>query len=242
MAWALPEMPALRAIHPAYQALRGEGDGRVEAEGGGGLVQVVVDGLGHAHRAQPLLAQGMGDGEGAVPPDGDQGIQLLLGEVLQDLVRAVDLPGAAVRHPDGEVERVALVGGPEDGPAQVADAPHPVPGEAEHATFGEALREEDPVEALPDAVALPAPVRGGDDRGPDDRVEAGGVAAARADGDAPDGAGHGGSSERDQGAGTGTKGAVQMSRAYSRTVRSMENFPMPATFRMERRVHSADWA
>ena len=40
------------------------------------------------------------------------------------------------------------------------------------------------------------------------------------------------------GRGTGTPSAFQMSRAYSRTVRSMENFPIPATLRMDRRAHS----
>ena len=42
----------------AVQGFGGEGHGGIEAEGDGGLVEVVVDGLGHAHRGRPLLEQG----------------------------------------------------------------------------------------------------------------------------------------------------------------------------------------
>ena len=52
------------------------------------------------------------------------------------------------------------------------------------------LRVEQPVEAVADADDVPAPVAGGERRGPDDGVQARGVAAARADGDALDVGGH----------------------------------------------------
>jgi len=73
----------------------------------------------------------------------------------------------------------------------VGDAAYPVPGELEHAAFGEPFREEDAVEAFPDAVALPASVGGRDDGCADHGVEARGVPAAGADGDASDAVGHG---------------------------------------------------
>ena len=49
------------AVQPV-QAVGGEGHGAVEAEGGEGLVQVVVDGLGHADHGQAFLVQGVGNG------------------------------------------------------------------------------------------------------------------------------------------------------------------------------------
>ena len=185
---------ALGGAVQAVEALGGKAHGRVEAEGGVGLVQVVVDGLGHAHHPEALLGQGVGDGEGAIPADGHQGVQLPAAEVLQDLIRAVHFPQGAVGHPDGEVQGVALVCGAKDGAAQVGDAPHPLPGELEHAPLGVALGEQDAVVALVDPVDLPAQVGGRDDRGPDDGVEARRVAAPCADGDATDGIGHSGPS------------------------------------------------
>jgi hypothetical protein len=136
--------------------------------------------------------QRVGDGERAVAADGHQGVEFLHREVLQDLVRAVHVLDAAVRHLHREVQRIALVRGAQDGAAQVGDAAHPVAGEAEHAAVGVALGEQDAVEAVANAVALPAAVDRGHDDGADDGVEARGVAPAGAHGDASNGAGHGG--------------------------------------------------
>ncbi len=177
---------ALGGAVQAVQALGGERHGGVEAERGEGLVQVVVDGLGHPHHPQPLLRQGVGDGQGAVAAHRDQGVQFPPGEEFQDLVGAVHLPHGAVGHAQGEAQGIAPVGGAQDGAAQVGDAPHPVPGEADHAAVLVALREEDAVEPFPDAVAFPAPVHGGQHHGADDGVQPRGVSPAGADGDASD--------------------------------------------------------
>ena len=79
----------------------------------------------------------------------------------------------------GPAERVAAVGGAEDGAAEVGDA-----------ADGGGIQRHDPVvaeqaaEPAPDAVALPAALVRGEHHGPDDGVEPGGVAAAGGDGDA----------------------------------------------------------
>ena len=182
---------ALGGAVQAVQAFGGEGHGGVEAEGGEGLVEVVVDGLGHTHHAQAFLVQRVGDGERAVAADGHQRIEFLHREVLQDFVRAVHIPGAAIGHLHREVQWVAPVGGAQDGAAQVRYAAHPVFGEAEHPALGVAFGKQDAVETVADAVALPAAVDGGHHHGADHRVEAGRVAATGADGDAADGVGHG---------------------------------------------------
>jgi hypothetical protein len=115
-----------RAVQ-AVQAFGGESHGGVEAEGGEGFVQVVVDGLGHAHDAQALLVQRIGDGERAVAADGHQRVQFLHRKVFKDLARAVHVAGAAIRHLHREVQRVAPVGGAQDGAAEVGNAAHSAP-------------------------------------------------------------------------------------------------------------------
>jgi hypothetical protein len=77
-------------------------------------------------------------------------------------------------------------------PPRWADAAHPILGEAEHAAVGVALGKQDAVEAVANAVALPATVDGGHDDRTDDGVQARGIAAPCAHGDASNGAGHAG--------------------------------------------------
>ena len=178
-----------RAVQPVY-AFGGEGHCRVEAEGGEGLVQVVVDRLGHADDAQAFEVQGIGDGEGSVAADRHERIQFLLREEFQDLVRAIHILRGAVRHFHRKMQGIALVGRAEDRASLACDSAHLFAREAEHTALGIAFREQDAVESFADAVAFPATVGGADDHGADDCVEARGIAAAGADGDASDVAGH----------------------------------------------------
>ncbi len=182
---------ALRRGVKAVQALGGEGDRGVEAEGGEGLVDVIVDGLWYAHHAQPFLVQGVGDGERAIAADGNQRVQFPLGEELQDFAGAIRIPGRAVLHFHREMQRVAFVGGAEDGAAQMPDAPHLVAVEAVDPALGIALRKQDAIESIADAVAFPAAMDGSDDYRADDRIETRGVTPAGADGDAANRVGHG---------------------------------------------------
>ncbi len=80
-------------------------------------------------------------------------------------------------------ERIAAVGGAEDGASAGQDAADVFEGE-----FARAFGPDEPVEAVGDADDLPLIFQdGGLDRGADDRVEAGGVAASGTDADGADG-------------------------------------------------------
>ena len=73
----------------AVEAVDHAGDGGVEAEGGGGGEDVVVDGFGNADHVDARLLQLEGGGEGAVAPDADEGMEAEaaagLPGLLQDL-------------------------------------------------------------------------------------------------------------------------------------------------------------
>ena len=181
---------ALGGAVQAVQALGGKAHGGVKTKGGEGFVQVVVNGLGHAHHAQAFLVQGVGNGERTIPANGHQGVNFVGGKVFQDVARAVHLTDAAVGHFDGKVQRVALVGGAQNGAATVADAAHGVARQAGHAALRVALGKQNAVEPVMNAVALPAPVVGGNGHGLNDGIKARGIATAGVDGNAPDGTGH----------------------------------------------------
>jgi hypothetical protein len=89
-----------------------------------GLVEVVVDRLRYADDAQALLVQGVGDGQRAVTADRHQGIDLLARKELENLAGKVHVLGRAVRHLHREMQGIPLVGGAQDGAAQVSDAAH----------------------------------------------------------------------------------------------------------------------
>ncbi len=187
-----PLMTFRRAVQ-AVQTLGGKTHGRVETEGGEGLVQIVVDGLGHAHDTQALLMQRIGDGERTVAANGNQRIEFLLRKKLEDLVGSIQILRRPVGHFHREMHWVALVGGTQDGAAQMTDAADLFPCQTEHAPFRITLRKHDAVEPLANSVALPAPIGGCDDHRPYHGVQAGGIAPAGADGYASDLTGHGNS-------------------------------------------------
>ena len=93
--------------HPAVRRRRreqpidafgGEPDGGVEAEGGGGLFEVVVDRLRHTDHPHARLVQVVADRQRAVTADRDQGVDAVLGELLEQVRRAVLLDPGAVRR------------------------------------------------------------------------------------------------------------------------------------------------
>ena len=97
------------------------------------------------------------------------------------VVGAVHLDVLARRIPHDPAEWIAAVGGAENRAAEVGDAADLVGGEG-HDT----VVPEQPAEAAANAVGLPAPGMRAEHNGPDDCVEAGGVAAAGGDGDPHD--------------------------------------------------------
>jgi len=139
---------------------------------------VVVDRLGHADNGDAAGKELVADGQRAVATDDDQGVE-------REPVAGVDAPLRVVHGLAVALARVgegvAAVGGAEDGAADPQDAGH-VLGQ-QHAR---AVGVEQPVEAVLQAQDPDSRVDGGLDDGPDDRVEAGGVAAARQDTDALD--------------------------------------------------------
>ncbi len=165
-------------------AFGGEGDRGVEAEGDDGPVEIVVDGLGHTHDPQALSGEVVGDGEGAVPSDADEGVEATAPKGGQDLVGPVALDDAAVRQDGGIAQGVADAGRPEDRAAQVGDVAHDVGGQADDAAVAEVTGFEKAVVALANAVGLPPEPVGGCDHGADHGIETRRVASSGVDGDA----------------------------------------------------------
>ncbi len=175
----------------AIQTLRCKADGRIETEGGEGLVQVVVDRLGHTHHPQPLLVQGIGNGQRAIATNRNQCVDLLPGKKRQDVPRKIHVLRRAIGHFHRKMQGIALVGGAEDGAAKVSDATHPVPREAEHATIRITFGKKYAVETFANSVAFPTPMGSGNCHRPDHGIEARGIAAAGANSYSSNVTGHG---------------------------------------------------
>ena len=158
--------------------LGGGADGGIEAEGLLGALHVVVDRLGHADHGQSLPGQVPRDLHAAVAANGDERVESARAERRDQLVGAVGLPARPIGVGDDVAEWIALVGGAEDGAAEMHDAADVLGSEAHHA-----VEREQPFVTALDPVYLPAPVMGGEHDGPDDGIESGGVAAAGIDGD-----------------------------------------------------------
>ena len=143
----------------------GDGDRGVEAKGNDGAVEVVVDGLGHAHHRKALVRQMVGDIHRAVPADGDQSVDTEPPGILDHLVGAVDQLDAAVGRLAWELERVAAIGGPENRSTQVGNASHRVGIELDGVVGVEQAGI-----AAADSDHVPAAPPGAQGRGADDGV------------------------------------------------------------------------
>ena len=107
----------------AIDRLGGDGHSRREADGELGMPQIVVDGLGDADQPHAAdLGQPAHKGKAAVAADGDQPVEAQQPIALADLGRAV-VPAPVLARIG---ERIAAVGGAQDGPALVQDALHAV--------------------------------------------------------------------------------------------------------------------
>ena len=167
-------------------AFRGEPHGGVEAERLGGLVEIVVDRLGHSDDAQTGFVQPLGDVQRTVAADRHEGVDVADGEQLDELVGAVDLDVRAVRLAHREGRRVATVGGADDRAAEVDDATYRLALELDDATVSVALWIQQPVEPVTDADDVPALIASGQHDGADHGIEPRCVPTAGRHGDAPD--------------------------------------------------------
>ena len=134
--------------------------------------------LGTPTTGSPFFQQVVRDLQAAVAADGDQRVEAAGAERRDQVVGAVHLGRGPSGCGVGPAERIAPVGGAEDGAAEMGDAADVRRGERHDAVVAEQAA----VAAL-DAVALPAALVGGEHHGPDDGVESRGVAAAGGDGD-----------------------------------------------------------
>src|SRR6266545_1926992 len=140
-------------------------DRRVEAEGVVGAGQIVVDGLRDPDDLHPRLEELLRHPEGVLPPDGDDGLDVVLRNVAEDRL-----------HASLTLERVRPRGA-EDGPAEVEDARDRLLVEPEVIAVHEAAP------PVPDADELEAVLLAPADHRADDRVQARAVAAAGQDRD-----------------------------------------------------------
>ena len=131
----------------------------------------------------------VGAGHGAIASDDDDGVEVVPGECVETVLGSVFEDGFSVGVvPDGEPERVCLVGGAEDGSSEGEYSGDIAGGERSDAVFDESE------EAVFDSEDLPSVIedcRFGDCS--DDGVEAGAVASSGEDADAFGVGGHGGS-------------------------------------------------
>ena len=119
------------------------------------------------------------------PPTAMSASRPCVEEAVHEVARSVGREGLRRALHVGRVrEGVPAVGRAQDGAARVHDAADAIPIEADEAIGLPVEQAAVPVADPPD---LDVPLERGEGRGPDDRVEAGGVPAARVDGDPSDG-------------------------------------------------------
>ena len=163
---------ALRGGAQAVQRVGGAGDGGIEAEGEGGGFEVVVNGLGHADDGDAVFEELLRGAQRAVAAHDHQGAQAELLEIGLGLVEdfARDAVALAVAGLGG---KAALVGRAQDRAADEEQRVHFLVVERPVAQ-----RFEQALEAVEKADGVPAPFGGTLDDRPDDRVQAGTIAAA----------------------------------------------------------------
>jgi len=156
----------------AVEAVDHAGDGGIESEGGGGGENVVVDGLGNADHIDSRFLKLQRRGEGTVPTDADEGMEVEAAAGIAGLLEdgGVDfrlLAGANLGH------KAASVGGAEDGAAEVADMGD---GDGVEPLVTDGIQQA--LIAVQEAKDLEAAGGGGGDHAVQNRVESGAVAAA----------------------------------------------------------------
>ena len=161
----------------AIECFRGGADGGVEPERQLGAEDIVVDGLGHADHGQSLERQVVGNLETAIAPDGDQRIEPRCMERGDQIVGAVALVLRTGLVAADVAERIAPVGGAENGAADMGDAAHFGGTERHHA-----VETQEPFEPALDAVGPPAPMLSGEHDRTDHGIETRRVPAAGRDG------------------------------------------------------------
>ena len=156
----------------AIQGIHDGGDGGIKTKGGGGGLNVIVDGLGDADDVDAHLGQLQAGGEAAISTDHDQRTDF---EVAKGVLGFIDDFNRHLGHiafADFGNE-VAFVGGAEDGAAELHDADGLF--RIEHHVIA---RRQQTFEAIAEANDLPAESLGGTDDAVDDRIESGAIPAA----------------------------------------------------------------
>src|SRR2546428_6302401 len=126
----------------------------------------------------PLMTDPAAEAKTSISADCDEGVDPFGPESGDELVGAVPLDPTAVGELLAPPERIAAVGGPEDGATEVCDAADRV-GIERH----DAVLVQQPVIAAPDTDALPAAVDRSEHGPADHGVQPRGVAAAGGDRD-----------------------------------------------------------
>ena len=126
----------LRGRVQPVDRLGGDGEGRVEAERVVGRGEVVVDRLRHADdRERMLLEEPRGDAERVLAADGDEAVEPLRLDVLEDALDAVlelvrvRARGAENRAPRGRIPEIARLS---SGSELALDEPAPALAHADH--------------------------------------------------------------------------------------------------------------
>jgi hypothetical protein len=152
----------------------------LEAERALAAFKIVVDGLGHPDAVDAMLDQVGRAGHGAVAPDAHHRIDVVGPKVVVHTIRHIHPLGFSVAL-EGEVFRISLIAGAQNGAAHGEDVGNVVPAQQPHAVLD---KPQEPVLDTEDLEAIDVHGRLG--YGPQDRVEARAVATAREHADALD--------------------------------------------------------
>ena len=150
----------------------GSAHGGVESERDRGTFNVIVDGFRYSDNRQTALPKFESDREGSVAADQNQGANRVSSYRGQQLVGPVNLDDRPICLPHRPAEWVAAVGGSEDSPADVRNAPDGFTGKGHDVAFTQ-----QPPKSPLDPEDFPPAMSRTKYHGADDRVEAGRVAA-----------------------------------------------------------------
>jgi hypothetical protein len=128
--------------------------------------------------------QFIGNRERTITPHRHQRINTSPDKIGNEFIGAVRVFYRAIRLDDGEMKRIALVGGANDGPPQVRNSTHVFPRELHHTALGVEMRLQNTGKSVTNAPAFPPPIDGSRNHRANDGVKTRGVTTAGADGDA----------------------------------------------------------